>query len=57
VVTLSPTFTQRLFEAIRQQATQPFEQGDYEAMLQAVYEDRSSADLVRQADGIKLVGV
>ena len=56
VVTLSPALTQRLFEAIGQQAAQPFEQGYYHATLSAVYEDQSSADLARQAEWIETVG-
>jgi len=56
LVTLSPTLTHRLFEAIRQQAAQPFDQGYYEATLQAIYEARSSEDLVRQAEWIETAG-
>lgn len=56
LVTLSPTLTHRLFEAIRQQAVQPFDQGYYEATLQAIYEARSSEDLVRQAEWIETAG-
>jgi hypothetical protein len=48
--------THRLFEAIRQQAAQPFDQGYYEATLQVIYEARSSEDLVRQAEWIETAG-
>jgi hypothetical protein len=57
VVTLSPAFTRRLFEAIRQQAQQPFDLGYYDAVLAAVYERCSSEELARQAELIETVGV
>lgn len=57
VVTLSPAFTRRLFDAIRQQAQQPFDVGFYDAALAAIYEHSSSEELARQAELIEIVGV
>ena len=57
VVTLSPVLTQRLFEAIRQQAASPFDLGYYDAALDAIYENASSEDLARRAEWIEVAGL
>ena len=56
VVTLSPAFTRRLFEAIRQQVLQPFDLAYYDATLAEIYERCSSEDLAQLAELIETVG-